>query len=184
MVAMASIDPEAAGELAHLLQTSISPIALISGVGLLLLSMTNRLSRVIDRSRSLTAHLRDADDEGTAQRDRVQLRVLARRARLLWASITAVMVTVICACTMVLLLTAMTFLRVNLRLAVVTLFFVALLALLVSALVFFGDVLLSLRALRAEIGQAWGGVPVSEAADESNPLGRTKNPVRAESPRK
>lgn len=154
---MASVDPEAAGELAHLLQTSISPIALISGVGLLLLSMTNRLSRVIDRSRSLNAHLRGAGDQGSAERDLAQLRVLARRARLLWASIAAVMVTVICACTMVLLLTTMAFLQVNLRLAVVTLFFAALLALLVSALVFFADVLLSLRALRTEIGEAWGG---------------------------
>jgi hypothetical protein len=149
--------PETVGELAHLLQTSISPIALISGVGLLLLSMTNRLSRVIDRARSLSAHLRTPVNGQDAARDRAQLRVLARRARLLWASIAAVMVTVLCACTMVLLLTSMTFLRVNLRLAVVVLFFVALLALLVSALVFFADVLLSLRALRTEIGEEWHG---------------------------
>jgi hypothetical protein len=155
MVAMASVDPEAAGELARLLQTSISPIALISGVGLLLLSMTNRLSRVIDRSRSLSARLRDAADERSAERDRVQLGVLSRRAQLLWASIASVMVTVLCASTMVLLLTAMAFLRINLRLAVVTLFFVALLALLISAVVFFADVLLSLRALRTEIGEVW-----------------------------
>jgi hypothetical protein len=165
MFPMASVDPEAASELAHLLQTSISPIALISGVGLLLLSMTNRLSRVIDRSRSLSADLRSTGDEETAERDRVQLRVLARRARLLWASIAAVMVTVLCACAMVLLLTAMAFLHVNLRLAVVTLFFVALLAMLISAVVFFADVLLSLRALRTEIGEA-GRVRGREGAPE------------------
>jgi Protein of unknown function (DUF2721) len=151
----APVTPEAAGELAHLLQTSISPIALISGVGLLLLSMTNRLSRVIDRSRSLAAHRSGTGDEREVARDTAQLHVLARRARLLWLSIAAVMVTVLCACTMVLLLTTMAFLHVNLRLAVVVLFFVALLALLVSAIVFFADVLLSLRALRTEIGDAW-----------------------------
>lgn len=151
------LPPEAAGELAHLLQTSISPIALISGVGLLLLSMTNRLSRVIDRSRTLSAELRAGAPDADAARERSQLRVLAKRARLLWVAIASVMVTVLCACTMVLLLTAMAFLRVNLRLAVVILFFVALLALLVSAVVFFADVLLSLRALRTEMGDAWGG---------------------------
>ena len=149
------VAPEAAGELAHLLQTSISPIALISGVGLLLLSMTNRLSRVIDRSRSLSAALRAGPSDADATSERTQLRVLAKRARLLWVAIASVMVTVLCACTMVLLLTAMAFLQVNLRLAVVTLFFLALLALLVSAVVFFGDVLLSLRALRTEMGEAW-----------------------------
>jgi len=151
------LPPEAAGELAHLLQTSISPIALISGVGLLLLSMTNRLSRVIDRSRSLSAQLRAGANDAAAASERSQLRVLAKRARLLWVSIAAVMVTVLCACTMVLLLTAMAFLHANLRVAVVSLFFVALLALLVSAVVFFADVLLSLRALRTEMGDAWRG---------------------------
>src|SRR5262245_45874 len=152
-----AVAPEAAGELAHLLQTSISPIALISGVGLLLLSMTNRLSRVIDRSRSLSAALRAGATDAAATSERAQLRVLAKRARLLWIAIASVMVTVLGACTMVLLLTAMAFLRVNLRLAVVVLFFVALLALLVSAVVFFADVLLSLRALRTEMGDAWSG---------------------------
>ena len=152
-----AVAPEAAGELAHLLQTSISPIALISGVGLLLLSMTNRLSRVIDRSRSLSAQLRAGATDADAARERTQLRVLAKRARLLWIAIASVMVTVLCACTMVLLLTAMAFLQANLRLAVVVLFFAALLALLVSAIVFFADVLLSLRALRTEMGDAWGG---------------------------
>ena len=151
----APLPPEAAGELAHLLQTSISPIALISGVGLLLLSMTNRLSRVIDRSRTLSGHLRGGADDAAVARERIQLEVLARRARLLWIAIASVMVTVLCACMMVLLLTAMAFLHANLRVAVVSLFFAALLALLVSAVVFFADVLLSLRALRAEMGDAW-----------------------------
>ncbi|HEV8629886.1 MAG TPA: DUF2721 domain-containing protein [Thermoanaerobaculia bacterium] len=152
---MATLPPEAPGELVHLLQTSISPIALISGVGLLLLSMTNRLSRVIDRSRSLSAQLRAPLDEAAHARDRAQLAVLARRARLLWASIAAVMVTVLSSCTMVLLLTTMAFLHLDLRLLVVVLFFVAVLALLVSSVVFFADVLLSLRALRTEIGEVW-----------------------------
>lgn len=42
-------------ELIPVLQTAIGPVILISGVGLLLLSMTNRLSRVIDRARNLLA---------------------------------------------------------------------------------------------------------------------------------
>ena len=36
-------------QLIPVLQTAIGPMILISGVGLLLLSMTNRLGRVIDR---------------------------------------------------------------------------------------------------------------------------------------
>jgi hypothetical protein len=52
---------------------------------------------------------------------------------------------------MVVLLTVMAFLHADLRDAVVGLFFLAALSMLVSALFFFGDVLLALRALRMEI---------------------------------
>lgn len=142
--------PEAAGELVHLLQLSISPIALVSGIGLLLLSVTNRLGRVIDRSRIITAALRAGDDDpGGFQRS--QLEVLLRRARLLWLSIAAATVTVVCSCAMVLLLIAMTFLQLDLRGPTVAVFFGAALAMLLSALFFLGDVLLALRALRMDI---------------------------------
>ena len=42
------------------LQLAIGPMILISGVGLLLLSMTNRFGRIIDRARLLAAELRSA----------------------------------------------------------------------------------------------------------------------------
>jgi hypothetical protein len=45
-------------ELIPVLQMAIGPVILISGVGLLLLSMTNRLGRVIDRARLLYRELR------------------------------------------------------------------------------------------------------------------------------
>ena len=40
-------------EIIPVLQVSIGPVILISGVGLLLLTMTNRLGRAIDRARQL-----------------------------------------------------------------------------------------------------------------------------------
>ena len=52
-------------ELIPLLQTAIGPVILISGVGLLLLSMTNRFGRIIDRSRILAHEMRS----GSARRD-------------------------------------------------------------------------------------------------------------------
>jgi hypothetical protein len=41
-------------------QLAVGPVILISGVGLILLSMTNRFGRIIDRSRILTEDLRRA----------------------------------------------------------------------------------------------------------------------------
>ena len=46
-------------ELVPILQTAIGPALLISGVGLLLLTMTNRLGRVVDRARLLVQQLQE-----------------------------------------------------------------------------------------------------------------------------
>ena len=45
-------------DLVPVLQTAVSPVVLISGVGLLLLTMTNRLGRIVDRARSLALRLK------------------------------------------------------------------------------------------------------------------------------
>jgi hypothetical protein len=48
-------------------QFRISPIVLISGVGLLLLSLTNRLARTIDKSRMIVTEL---ENEPVADKDK------------------------------------------------------------------------------------------------------------------
>jgi hypothetical protein len=44
---------QSVSDLIPILQVSIGPVILISGVGLLLLTLTNRLGRIVDRSRIL-----------------------------------------------------------------------------------------------------------------------------------
>ena len=69
------------------LQVAIGPVILISGVGLLLLTMTNRLGRAIDRSRALTNELAKLTGHELEQ-TLAQIRIIYRRARLLRLSIT------------------------------------------------------------------------------------------------
>src|SRR3989344_4506105 len=69
-------------DLVTILQTAISPVILISGVGLLLLTMTNRLGRTIDRSRELADEAEKADS-AAKERLKAQLEILWRRARLI-----------------------------------------------------------------------------------------------------
>ena len=69
------------------LQTSIGPVILISGVGLLLLTMTNRLGRVIDRARILDAAA-DGPDGRLKEHRGEQLDILWRRARVIRLGIT------------------------------------------------------------------------------------------------
>jgi len=49
-------------ELIPILQVAIGPVILISGIGLLLLSMTSRFGRVIDRAREMLVELHSAPD--------------------------------------------------------------------------------------------------------------------------
>jgi hypothetical protein len=64
-------------QLIPVLQTAIGPVILISGVGLLLLTMTNRLGRVIDRSRILSQNC--AELKGMKSPDPRAFEILIRR---------------------------------------------------------------------------------------------------------
>ena len=71
----------------QILTGSIAPVIVISGVGLLLLSITNRYGRAIDRARSLMRELQNRDPASADVRHlEEQLRLTHRRARLLRAS--------------------------------------------------------------------------------------------------
>src|ERR1700761_1074931 len=50
-------------QLIPVLQTAIGPVILISGVGLLLLSLTNRFGRAVDRTRQLLREMRGASGD-------------------------------------------------------------------------------------------------------------------------
>jgi hypothetical protein len=68
-----------------LMQTSISPAILISAVGLILLSLTNRFGRVIDRSRIL--HAKIALEHKVDPEVAEQLAIITKRARIIRYSI-------------------------------------------------------------------------------------------------
>ena len=131
------------------LQACITPVALISGVGLLLLTITNRLGRTIDRTRQLVRELRESQ-AGSRKEKEIEIRVLYRRSRLLRISIGAMVVSVISSSLIIPLLFLMTLSGHDLRILGYVLFIVSILSILVSSLYFFRDVILSLRALKLE----------------------------------
>jgi hypothetical protein len=73
----------------QILTASIAPVIVISGVGLLLLSITNRYGRAIDRARALMDELEQREPEGAwGKHLEEQLELTHQRARLLRASLT------------------------------------------------------------------------------------------------
>jgi Protein of unknown function (DUF2721) len=71
----------APSDILRIIQAAIAPVVLISGVGLLLLTLTARLGRIVDRTRLLAAERRTAEPAARAALE-AQLKVLAHRARL------------------------------------------------------------------------------------------------------
>lgn len=72
-------------DIAHLIQSALAPVFLLSGVGVTLNVMTGRLTRVVDRARSLEGKL--AERPAETREIEASLRVLAKRARYIYAAI-------------------------------------------------------------------------------------------------
>lgn len=128
------------------LQLAIGPVILISGVGLLLLCITNRIARVIDRARIVAAECRvaDADDLDTCF---VKLRILSQRARVLRSSIGLAALSVLLVAVLVILLFCGALLRIEIAGIIIALFVGCMLSLIGSLVSFIWDVNLSLQAL-------------------------------------
>ncbi len=143
-------------EIAPVLQLALGPVILISGIGLLLLSMTNRLGRLIDRSRLLSEARRTATP---ADRERVeaQIRVLTTRARVMRRAIVYAVVSMLFAAILVITLFIAAVLHWEAVIIVPVLFGCCMLALIASLVAFLRDVNHSLEAIRLELGSGPGG---------------------------
>src|SRR4051812_40790119 len=137
-------------QLIPVLSIAIGPVILISGVGLLLLSMTNRLGRTIDRSRILLA-ARGESHGGERERQEAQLEILWRRALLLRTAITLAAIAALLAAVLIIVLFVGVILKLEIAIVVITLFIGCLVAVIASLIYFIRDIEMSLRALAMEL---------------------------------
>ncbi len=131
------------------LQSSITPVALISGVGLILLSLTNRLGRTIDRSRMLASELRNTGKE----RKEIlieELKILHRRNRYLKYAMAGIAFSVLTSSLMIPVLLIMNITSLDLNIPGSILLVLSIGGIILSAVYFFADVSLSLKALDLE----------------------------------
>ena len=136
-------------ELIPILQMSVVPVIVISGVGLLLLSMTNRYGRVIDRSRQLAEAVRNAQ-ENDYERLSTELTILMRRARLLRTGISFAAVSVLLAALLIISLFLNGLFKYEGAAICAVLFTFCMVALIASLIWFIRDINLSLNALEVE----------------------------------
>jgi hypothetical protein len=138
-------------QLIPVLQIAIGPVILISGVGLLLLSMTNRLGRAIDRSRILSQELRETQAGAHRERIVAQIKILSRRADLIRQSITLASVSVLLAAVLIIALFFIALFGLNAAWVIVLIFIGCMISLIGSLIAFIKDINQSLEALKLEI---------------------------------
>jgi Protein of unknown function (DUF2721) len=134
-------------DIAHAIQLALAPVFLLSGIGVLLGVLTNRLARIVDRARKVEESLLQADG-GSSEESRGQLRVAARRARLINLSITLSTVAALLVALVVALIFASTFAPINLATSVAILFVLAMVALVGGLMSFLFEVRVATEALR------------------------------------
>jgi phosphoglycerol transferase MdoB-like AlkP superfamily enzyme len=136
-------------DIAHVVQSSVAPVFLLTGVASTLGVLTNRLARVVDRARALEEQL----EQEPARRGALigDLRVLERRARYINTAISMCAVAALLVALVVVSLFADVFLGVELARAVALLFIAAMLCLAVAYVAFFVEIRLAIVALRIGI---------------------------------
>ena len=137
-------------EIVRVLQTAIGPVILISGVGLLLLTMTNRLGRAIDRARLLKAELSKRTGEEREQ-TLAQVAILYRRAKVVRLSIILAALSALLASALVITLFFTVLLQCEAGLPASILFIACLGSLFASLVAFIYDINLALHALKLEL---------------------------------
>ena len=134
--------------LIQVMQSAISPIVLISGVGLLLLSFTNRLGRVIDRARFLVKEVESGNQNEIIP---IQIGILYKRGRILRTAITSIVITILLASLLILLLFLGYITNWNMKFFFISFFIIAIISLIIAVMLFLTDVTLALKALKLQV---------------------------------
>jgi hypothetical protein len=140
-------------EFLKFLQSCMAPLVIISGIGLLLLSVTNRFGRAIDRTRQLKTALDRGPGPDETAAIRRQMAILFRRCRILQWSVGCICAAVVGATLLVALLAAMQLSGLALVPFALGLFIVALLSVVAASGLFLWDIVLALAALEIEVGK-------------------------------
>ena len=141
-------------DLIPILQVSIGPVILISGVGLLLLTMTNRFGRIIDRSRQFCNELLDGNSTDTHKKSiEAQLNVLLRRANIVRAAIALAGLSALLAALLIIVLFLNSIFNLGFILLISILFSICMLCLIGSLIFFIADINISLTVIKLEAAE-------------------------------
>jgi CBS domain containing-hemolysin-like protein len=138
-------------DIAHLIQVALTPIFLISAIGVTLNVLTSRLARIVDRARALEREWRDAAHTLLPADHQNRLGVLERRARYINSAITLITLSALFIALVVVMLFVNAFLRWDLSVFIASMFILSMLALAAALLAFLFEVRIATKTLRIGI---------------------------------
>jgi hypothetical protein len=141
-------------DVAHLIQVALTPIFLISAIGVTLNVLTSRLARIVDRARAMEDILRDPGHSHDGRDLHGTLGVLARRARYINAAITLITLSALFIALVVVMLFVNAFLRWDLSALIACLFIMSMVSLCASLLSFLIEVRIATTTLQIGIQAA------------------------------
>ncbi len=131
-------------DIARVIQLAVAPVFLLSGVGVTLTVLTNRLARIIDRAR----YLQGAPVGFRTEDVTSELAVLSRRAALVHQAITLSTTCALVICLVIISLFLATFLNRDVATLIALLFIVAMLAFVGALVNFLREIFLATHTLR------------------------------------
>lgn len=135
------------------IQLAISPMILMTGVGGLMLTLTNRMGRIVDRTRGLAEKVRSAAAPERAHFES-QLEILWRRAKMIRQAVTFAGLSMLLSCTLVVVVFVDASVHREFGVELVVTFLASVLCLIIALINFLRDIWVSLHALRLEVERA------------------------------
>ena len=140
----------AVASIAHLIQLSVAPVFLLTGVGSILGVLAGRVGRIVDRARKLESDWPQAPAPQSAEIHN-ELQRLSQRAHLIYWAISLCTVCALLVCSMIALLFIGDFIVFNMARIVALLFVIAMISLVCGLVCFLREVYMAIRYLRLEL---------------------------------
>ncbi len=138
------------GNIGQIIQLAIAPVFLLTGVGTNLTVLTNRLARIIDRSRALEEIVSMQGAEGLSPNMRIELDELYQRSHLINRAITLSSTCALLICLVIAALFLGDALDLHLDKVVAALFVSGVLALIGSFIYFLREIFVATKTLRRQ----------------------------------
>jgi CBS domain containing-hemolysin-like protein len=143
-----------ANDVAHLIQVALTPIFLISAIGVTLNVLTSRLARIVDRARAMETEVCRPDYQPGGRDLHAALVVMERRARYINAAITLITLSALFIALVVVMLFVNAFAHWDLSAFIAIMFILSMLAFAAALTAFLIEVRIATTTLRIGIEAA------------------------------